>query len=346
MSSRNVAAAVSLALSLLSACSTNEPKVQVEGRASAMSWPSWNGRVKTFKSASTSDDVAVVFSFSPATDRLDISFLDKEFFNPQIGGREALYFSDPDNFSIAVEGCTRDGCPSPDEPYDCSDEARTTLNMNVLDPCTSALASRTKRKVKTLKMGSINELVRDMFARSELTRASLASALKAKVTERQAVERKQQEEQRQADLAAEQEHRVQEAHRAAEAAHVANIKSGAAPILTYGDARLRYSPDTRANEIVERPMLKPNGRVYEGSCIADGQFEEAVLICKNALDTDYTHKQFLVNIGGNPKSFGQGIRLQSFFRFIGKYSRNRDVRTVLGNPVTVPVFDAIYLETD
>ena len=128
---------------------------------------------------------------------------------------------------------------------------------------------------------------------------------------------------------------------------IQGLKSGSIHPANTREAAIKYDA-ALANNLVTSPKLKPDGKNYHvGGYIekfANGSFIGS-FVPLQAIGSMPMNTRFMVIVpSGFQAKYQNTARIGGGVELIGRYVGNRNLELVMGNSVTVPVFEMIYME--
>ena len=129
--------------------------------------------------------------------------------------------------------------------------------------------------------------------------------------------------------------------------HAQGIKSGTIQVSNLQDAAIKFDASD-ASQIIRSPKIKPDGKNYK----VGGYLEKytnntfiATTVPAQVIGSIPFNTRFVVLIPKDFESRYQNTaRVGGGIELIGKYVGNRNLELILGNSVTVPIFEMIYLQ--
>ena len=187
----------------------------------------------------------------------------------------------------------------------------------------------------------------DTISREERQRHSeeLATAKAQRDNEQQ--EARQREREAAAKQRREQEVRREAAEQAKQAALVdrtKRLRSGEIKIASSDDAMLYYAPVGDLNDVMWRPLLKPDGAIYGALLMLDGEERDGVL---RATVHPFSGARAYAILKVNAKSLqvnADRLRLNGNIWVIGRYFENQSYETIGGESKVAPVLTVSYIE--
>jgi len=123
------------------------------------------------------------------------------------------------------------------------------------------------------------------------------------------------------------------------------LKTGAAKITSIDDAKLFYAPVKPLHEVMESPLLSPDGAIYSGNVVLDLQEKPGVIRgkilygYKQNPQTAYVLMQSTkATVNFSPES----MRIDGGVQVLGRYIQNMQYETVTGTTKTAPVLEVLY----
>jgi len=124
-----------------------------------------------------------------------------------------------------------------------------------------------------------------------------------------------------------------------------NLKTGAAKITSFDDAKLFYAPVKPLHEVMESPLLSPDGAIYSGNVVLDLQEKPGVIRGKilygyreNPQAAYVLMQQTKATVNFSPES----MRIGGGVQVLGRYIQNVQYQTVAGETKTAPVLEVLY----
>lgn len=130
------------------------------------------------------------------------------------------------------------------------------------------------------------------------------------------------------------------------------LKTGHIKISNFNDVLLFYDSAQDLSEIMQKPLLKPNSKVYLGVVQLDNEEQKDLLRAR----ADFPYRDYLKGINGiniryaylttNDKTVNfakSALRIGGKVAVLGRYINNAKYTTVIDEERTAPVLEVLYL---